>query len=128
MHYVVLEVEATHRIEAPKDHGRVNKLSYQFIDAESMKAYYADDQIPLISLDQQGSISFQESIAKFDRDVMSIVGEDEFVLYTLLGIFALLYLARLVMKVSYFLHIYSIQGFSICGKNTIDGVLIIPKY
>lgn len=83
MHYVVLEVEATHRIEAPKDHGRVNKLSYQFIDAESMKAYYADDQIPLISLDQQGSISFQESIAKFDRDVMSIVGEDEFVLCSL---------------------------------------------
>lgn len=83
MHYVVLEVEVTHRIEAPKDHGRVNKISYQFIDAETMKPHYAEDQIPIISLDEQGSSSFQESIAKFDQQVLSVIGNDEFVLCSL---------------------------------------------
>lgn len=83
MQYVVLEVEATHRIEAPKDHGRVNKLSYQIIDAESMKCYYSQDQIPVISLNEDGAISFQGAIAKLEKDVLSVTQEDEFVLCSL---------------------------------------------
>lgn len=83
MYYVVLEVEAIHRVEAPKDHGRVKKLSYQFIDAETLKAHYEEDHIPSLTIDGEGLLSFQDCISAFDKELQTIVGSDEFVLCSL---------------------------------------------
>ncbi|QLQ79173.1 hypothetical protein HG537_0B05200 [Torulaspora globosa] len=83
MYYVVIEVEIVQRAEAPKDHGRVKKLSYQFIDSDSLKAHYDDDKIPCLDMDEEGLSSFQDSIGAFDKELQKVVGNDEFVLCSL---------------------------------------------
>lgn len=83
MYYVVLEVEVIHRIEAPKDHGRVKKLSYQFIEAETLEGHYREQEIPSVSIDGEGLPSFQEAITSFEKELESVVGSDEFVLCSL---------------------------------------------
>lgn len=79
----MLEVETGYQIETPKDHCRVNKISYQFIDSGTLEPFYHNDQIPTLLLDQQGMPSFQETITQLDKEIQSCIGEGEFVLCSL---------------------------------------------
>lgn len=79
----MLEVETGYLIETPKDHCRVNKISYQFINSSTLEPFYDSDKIPMLLLEQQGSPSFQETITQLDKEVQSCIGEGEFVLCSL---------------------------------------------
>ncbi|QLG73430.1 hypothetical protein HG535_0E05140 [Zygotorulaspora mrakii] len=84
MHYVVLEVQTSHIVEKPKDQCRVRKLSYQIIDADSLKPSYDEESLPFVSLDAPDSITFEQAIENFDRDIQKAIGtESEFVFCSL---------------------------------------------
>lgn len=76
MHYVVLEAQTTHLVEKPKDQCRINKLSYQIIDAETLVPYYDAESLPIITLEEPDCISFQQAIEQFDKGIQSAIGAD----------------------------------------------------
>ncbi|SJM88265.1 related to Asparagine-rich protein [Zygosaccharomyces bailii] len=83
MYYVVLEVETTHLIETPKDQCKIAKISYQFVNADTLQTTYDDDQVPIITLSEAGSPSLQEAVTKLDQDIAKVTGDDPFVLCSL---------------------------------------------
>lgn len=86
MYYVVLEVETAHLIETPKDQSRIAKISYQFVNAETLQVYYQGEQIPLQILDEnQGpnSTSLEEAVRRFDEETDRITGDEPIVLCSL---------------------------------------------
>lgn len=86
MYYVLLESDTVHRIETPKDHSTISKLSYQFINADTLECYYSkkENKTSVIGENEDGTkILFKDVLAELEKDVNEVIGNEELVLCSL---------------------------------------------
>ncbi|CAR28774.1 hypothetical protein ZYGR_0U01330 [Zygosaccharomyces rouxii] len=83
MYYVVLEVETAHLIEIPKDQCRIAKISYQFVNAETLQVHYQENQAPLHIISENDSTNLHEAVANLNEEINRIAGDEPFVLCSL---------------------------------------------
>ncbi|GCF00805.1 hypothetical protein ZYGM_001764 [Zygosaccharomyces mellis] len=83
MYYVVLEVETAHLIEIPKDQCRIAKLSYQFVNEETLQIQYQEGQTPLHLISENDNTNLQEAVRYLDEEINKIIGDEPFVLCSL---------------------------------------------
>lgn len=73
MYYVVLEVETAHLIEIPKDQCRIAKLSYQFVNEETLQIQYQEGQTPLHLISENDNTNLQEAVRYLDEEINKLL-------------------------------------------------------
>lgn len=83
MYYVVLELDVEHKIETPKDHTRVTKISYQIIEENNLKCQNPNESpLSFITIDHTAN-AFQDAIIKLDGIIKNVAKETNFVICSL---------------------------------------------
>ena len=84
MFYVVLELETSHQVETPKDHSRITKCSYQFINSETLQATFEEPKS--IDIPDMAN-AFKDTISQLEADIKAeIVDFSDFVLCSLFSV------------------------------------------